>query len=192
MADLRILSLMVVALCTLPTKPLYAFVLRPSANAGLMQQPTSQFYHAVYGAQLDVANEKETFLLRTAYTERPAFKSATYIDQEFATWVQIGQRLEHTKHLGISALVGGGQVWGFIKDTGTENPRREGFHLPGVVFSMEASLALSFMDLRLGHSLFAGQKDKSQLQAFVIWPYTFFYVSFSSPVSIQFGDERTH
>ena len=163
----------------------FGFSVRPSADAGLMQQPTSQYYHAVRGGHFDAANEKESLVARIAYTERPEFIDAGYRDRDFAAWIQFGQKLVNYGNVGISAFAGAGEVWGYIKDDKPSKARREDFSLPGLALSMEASSTWDHFDMRLGHSIFAGQKDKTQLESFVVWPYTFFYLSLATPISFK-------
>lgn len=157
--------------------------IRPSLLAGLMQQPSSQYYHYVYGGQLDLARAEDASFIRGQYLERPVFRHGGFQDQDFSAAVLFGARVLKHKNFGVSAVLGGGYAWGYLKEDEQENPRRQTYRLPGVATGVEGRWSNSWIDIRLSHQLMICQNDNEQLQAHVAWPFTWFLFSVSSPLS---------
>jgi hypothetical protein len=157
---------------------------RPMLLTGLMQQPSSQYYHYVYGGQLDLARQNDVAILRLQYIERPAFRNAGYVDQDFSGAVLFGKSVLTTGNIGVNALVGGGYTWGYIKDDSDVAPRREAYRLPGITTSLEAKWGTSSIDFRLAQQMMICQNSKTQAEAYVAWPFTWLLFSMSTPISI--------
>lgn len=154
-----------------------------STSAGVMQQPTSHYYHACYGMNLDAATDKQNFLARISYVERPEFVTSVatdtnqktrFADKEFAGFVLIGSKLTKTRSHGLYALFGAGQMRGYI--TSSTNLDRK-FSLPGVTAMAEYQVQKKQLVFAAGHQTFVGYVDKTQLNALVAWPYNFFQAS---------------
>ncbi|MEI6398827.1 MAG: hypothetical protein WCO71_08665 [Pseudomonadota bacterium] len=157
---------------------------RPMLLTGLMQQPSSQYYHYVYGGQLDLARKNDVAMLRLQYLERPAFRNAGYVDQDFSAAAMFGKSVLRIGNIGVNALVGGGYAWGYIKDDADVAPRREAYRLPGIATSLEAKWGTNNIDFRLAHQMMICQSSKVQAEAYVAWPFTWFIFSMSTPISI--------
>lgn len=157
--------------------PARALVFQSGTTGGVMQQPTSQYYLAVYGAYGEVAREDQRFIFRAMYIERPKFSYAGYVDQESGVFGVIGTKLTKAKNHGLSAFVGGGRVGGYVAeedDDGGQGPAKLSFSLPGLVTVLEYSAQWRRLDVALGHQMFIGYADRTQLESLVAWPYTFF------------------
>ena len=138
-----------------------------------MQQPTSNYYHAVYGGYLQAASEKEGFITRILYTERPEFRSVGFADKESFTLGMIGSKFTPTANHGLYAFVGGGQTSGYIRRLepveGEVNQRS--FRMSGPSFTMEYAANLWILNFGVSHTMFVGYGGRSEFDARVAWPY---------------------
>lgn len=153
---------------------------RLSGTAGVMQQPTSNFYHAVYGANADVGTDRADVVLRLSYFERPVFRSMGYVDKDYGWSGLLGGKLTDAKSHGLYAYVGGGKVAGFIQ---TRTTAREGesttrsFALPGITAAVEYDWQVRGMTFGFEHQTLIAFGDSAQTAAFVAWPYNLFLLS---------------
>lgn len=162
------LSLLAVATFAVPAR---AVTYHIDSGAGIMQQPTSHYYHFVYGAQISAASQAEGFQWRASYIERPAFKDLGYEDKDFGWFTMVGTKLtKSSKTSGVYALGGGGRVSGYIKDS----TQKHGFALVGPTVALEYVYRLGPVQWTIGHQTFVGFVDKDEVEAYVAWPYTFF------------------
>ena len=158
--------------------------LRPTAVTGLMQQPSSQYYHLIYGGQIDIAKKDDAAQMRLQYLERPPFRRVGFVDQDFSGAVFFGKGIIKDKVFGVSALVGGGYAWGYIKEDTEDNPVKNSYKLPGIATALEARWTFKSLDLRATYQTMICQNSKTQLQAYVAWPFNWFLVAASMPVSL--------
>lgn len=159
-----------------------AATLRPSALVGLMTPPSSQYYHYVYGGQIDLARRFDSSLLRIQYLQRPAYTKSGYTDQDFSALGMVGTSVMGKKEYGVTALLGGGYVWGYIK--ASENlDDRNSYKLPGLAVALEAKWSPKFIDVRFAHQVFIGHESQDQLKAYVAWPFNWFVLSAAYPIS---------
>lgn len=188
----RLLAAFVGLLMLMPFRAL-AVSMRPVAVTGVMQQPTSQYYHWIYGGMFDVG-PTPGLSLRASYFERPAFHSAGYVDQEFLAFAQMGGLIARKSIIDIYGFIGGGRVWGYLKEDNSEvasTPvRRETFAMPAAAFSMEASLSLGLVDMRIGHSQIVCMGTSDQVKSKVAWPYTTYYLTATIPIEFGPGGRR--
>ena len=164
-----------------------AGTLRPTVVSGVMQQPTSQYYHLAYGAQLDFARKDDAALMRWQYIERPAFHSSGYVDQDFSAAFFFGANVLKKDRFGMTALVGGGYAWGYIKEETVDLPKHESFSLPGIATALEARWTTRLLDVRLTHQVMVCQNSKVELEAYVAWPFTWTLLSISIPIKFEGG-----
>lgn len=164
------------------TERVFAASLRPSLLAGLMQQPSSQYYHYVYGGQLDLARKEDAAFMRAQYLERPAFRRAGFVDQDFSAALLFGARVFKYKDLGINAVIGGGYAWGYLKEDAVDVPARESYRLPGIATGIEGRWTGKWIDIRAAYQHMICQNDRDQLEAYVAWPFNWFLVSLSTPI----------
>lgn len=172
----------------------FAISMRPTAATGLMQQPTSQYYHWIYGGMVDVG-PTPNLSLRGSYFERPAFHNAGFVDQEFLAFMQGGGSITQKSIFDIYGFIGGGRVWGYIKDEasvdGLTPMRRETFAMSALALTMEAGLSFAYMDLRLGHSQILCMGTSEQIKNKVAWPYSTYYVTATLPIEFGPGGRRS-
>lgn len=165
--------------------------LKLATTAGLMQQPTSHYYCAVYGVVVDFGTENESFLTRASYVERPEFRSNGFVDKEYGWFAQIGSKLTKAKSHGLYAYIGAGRMRGYMKldkdfdrpqasssSTATSiNVSKRSFTLPGATATLEYAARLGSTTLAASHQTFIGYVDDQQLEAKVAWPYNFFQLT---------------
>lgn len=155
------------------------------ANAGLMQQPASQYFHLVQGGSLDVSLVR-SWAVRGTYFERPIFRSEGYIDQDLFAFAQTGSSFMKKGPVDVYGYIGAGRCWGYIKEEepqpGHSNPRRNDYSMTAAAFSMEAAIASRFAEFRLGHSLLVGRTRSDVYSSKVAWPFTIFYLTLSTPL----------
>ncbi len=161
-----------------------AAAIRPSIVTGLMQQPSSQYYHAVYGGQVDIARKDDIAYMRLQYLERPAFRSSGFVDQDFSSAVFFGKSVYKKGSLGLGALIGAGYNWGYIKETGVENPIREAYRMPGVGTGLEGRWSTKKVDLRFSYQTIICQNDRDLFNYYVAWPFSWFLLSVSTPIEL--------
>lgn len=157
--------------------------IRPSFSSGLMVPPASQYYHFVYGAQLDVAQDLDRSLVRLQYLQRPKFSSRGYSDQDFSGLFLIGQSILRWRTLGVTSLIGGGYAWGYIKSD-TEGSKAERYKLPGLAVALEGRWTPKYLDLRFSHQVLIAHSSNEQLTAYVAWPFNWFVISLSRPIEL--------
>ena len=154
----------------------YGVVVTPSPVVGLMQQPTSQYYHSVYGGYLDLRTDDAKLIFRLSYIERPEFEAAGYSDQETAAFGLLGTTVVENKLWRMTTYIGGGQVEGYTKalNKNEDSPDRS-FKLRGVTFELEINATIAKrLEVGLSHLSHIGWVDEKQLNSYVAWPYNFF------------------
>lgn len=164
-----------------------AVTVRPMGLTGVMQQPASQYYHLVYGGNLDISLV-DSWSIRGTYFERPAFHSAGYVDQDFFAYAQTGVSFFRKGIFDVYSYIGAGRGWGYLKEEspteGREKVRRNDYTLQALALSMEVSALFSWADVRIGHSLFVGKGDNDQTKSQVAWPFATYYLALSTPIDL--------
>ena len=150
-----------------------------------MQQPTSHYYHATYGLEATTGTESQRFLLRASYVERPEFSADGYADKDSGWFGQVGSKLTKKANQGLYAFIGGGRMAGYTKLTTTttasapntaDSKIASNYIQSGVSASIDYAVRWGQFDLAAGHQVFIGVVDRTQLQGYVAWPYTFFHI----------------
>lgn len=169
----------------------FAFAMPASAihmaigtDAGVMQQPTSHYYHAKYGASLEISTKQEGLAARLSYFSRPAFRAAGYQDQDSGEFFLLGSKLTKATGHGLYAYFGFGRIYGYTKaigDTKVEenSTSTRSYLLRGATATAEYAVDFSALRVALAHQTFCGVVDQSQFMAFVGWPYNLFHVTFA-------------
>ena len=155
-----------------------AVVLRVDSTAGLMQQPTSHYYHVIYGGQVSLATASEHVVWNTSYFQRPTFKNLGYADKDYGWFTTIGTKLTKSKDSGVFAAIGGGSVGGWVKTdknaSGIAKSETRSFRLIGPTVTLDYEYRLGPVQWSVGHQTFVGFVDRSEVMAYVAWPYNFF------------------
>ncbi len=159
-----------------------ALQLESAPTLGLMQQPTSQYYHLVYGLHLTAATQKEGGILRYRFNERPVFKSQGFSDQDRLQMILIGGKVrEILKKISIETLIGYGEISGYLKPTNsatTSKYTRRGYRLYGPAFDLQAGMSLGKRwKVAISHQTIVGLTSEEELKAYVSWPYAMYQVS---------------
>lgn len=145
--------------------------------AGVMQQPASHYYHAIYGAQGALESDSSRIVLRLGAFERPVFSNQGYEDQDLGSYGLVGSKLTQSKRHGLYAFIGPGQIHGYTTTTSLETNDSRRYKLRGSLFAMEYQVSISSFDLCLNHMQFIGSFDNDQLGSYVAWPFSFYLVS---------------
>lgn len=161
--------------------PLYAVTYKVGGAAGLMQQPTSQYYHTIYGGFGELASNTGKLALRYSYIERPRFYSAGFSEQEFGNFLTVGTYVwaSTSKVFTLNAHIGGGRMQGYItaekdKDGATSDLPMRKYHLNGLTAIGEGELKWKLFNIALSHQTFVGFDDNDQLSSYVAWPYNYY------------------
>lgn len=146
-----------------------------AGNSGLMVQPSSNYYLLVYGGWVEGGFfNKDVFLVRGGYMERPRFSASGFVDQEFLGYGLIGARIPSSSKGNLIALVGWSEVSGFIdkssKDDESETTRRR-YKMAGPSFYVGYRWTFKKWALGFGHQTIVGFAEPQQTAAFVAWPY---------------------
>lgn len=145
------------------------------ATGGVMTQPTSNYYHFVYGGIAEAGLESQALMFRAGYLERPAFKAAGFIDQEFCGFAMIGTKVFARGGDGVVSFIGWGEMTGTIErdvDAGVPSDKRR-YKLPGPTLSLAYRWRLKNLSASIGHQTLIGFADKAQTEARVAWPFNF-------------------
>ncbi len=157
-----------------------AVTFRAETTAGLMQQPTSHYYHLIYGGLFEISAEKDVAIGRVSYVERPAFKKSGFVDQDRGIFAMIGRKLGKAATHGVYPFFGVGQVSGYVRSdpaaAGITERETRTFALPGLVAALEYQARFGPVAIGGGHQTFVGYVDADELRAFVAWPYNFYQV----------------
>jgi len=138
-----------------------------------MQQPTSNYYHAVYGAYLQFASTAESFLTKAIYIERPKFSANGFVDQDNFAMVLFGSHFSKKKNQGLYGYLGLGQTNGTIENNTeqTYSSNKRSFVMKGAALSMSYRIPIATFNISLNHTQFVGYGNKLELESRVAWPY---------------------
>jgi hypothetical protein len=150
-----------------------AITMHAGTSGGLMQQPTSNYYHAVYGGYLQVSTDNESLLLKASHSERPEFNANGFSDKETFSMGFLGSHFSKEKDRGLYAFIGGGETYGYIKSEEAEGEIQQirAFKMNGPAFSMEYLFRIGPLDLAINHMLFVGYGGEVEFESNVAWPY---------------------
>lgn len=152
-----------------------------AATTGVMQQPTSHYYLGMYGVTADLGTDSQKLMARISYLERPKFKSAGFVDQDFGWFGLVGTKVTKEKDRGLYAFFGFGRMGGTVKlvPSGAPPPAKttSSYLINGPTAALEYAVHFGHFYVALGHQTFIGYVDQDQLNAFVAWPYNFFQLN---------------
>ena len=175
----RGIFLLAVLFCFL-SPSLYGVTWDAGTLNGVMVQPTSNYYHMVYGAYVGMQTESEKLGWQAGYLERPLFKDEGFADKEWSYYAVLGSKLVETssKTFGVWGGVGWSRVSGYIKplanaaEEAAALPERD-FLIDGPAADLELYLRWHAVRLSLAHQTFVGFASAMQTSAYVAWPYNF-------------------
>lgn len=148
-----------------------------SSITGLLQQPASHYYHAIYGAQGSLETDSSKLILRLGAFERPVFSGDDYKDQDLGAFGLIGTKVTQTRNHGLYAFLGSGKIYGYTAATSLGFESRRQYELRGAQFAMEYQANFGAFDFCLNHMQFIGSFSNDQLKSFVAWPFSFYLLS---------------
>lgn len=152
-----------------------AITIGAQSISGLMQQPTSQYYHLVYGGNLEVLTESEGVIGRFSYLERPKFVASGFVDQETFLSATIGSKITKAKNHGLYAFAGGAYAAGYIRpEDESSNLDRRGFQMRAATFGLEYGGKWRSFFASVSHQTIIGVINKQQSDINVAWPYQFY------------------
>ena len=138
--------------------------------AGLMQQPTSNYFHGIYGLDIGLASNNRSIIGKVGYLERPTFDNAGYEDKESHGFFWLGSGHQISSSQKVLVGLGYGSVMGSLTDD--EGNTRE-FSSEGPLAYIEWNLWYGNFEVGLAHSIMTGIGDSFQTEAYVTWPYSF-------------------
>ena len=169
-------SLLILVLQLFMAPAAFGVILDGGAISGIMVQPTSNYYHMIYGGYLGTSTEMEGVGFQGGYIERPAFKAAGFVDKEWSSYFLLGSKVTDAKikKAGVWAGFGVSRVGGFIgpSDGNPDLPKR-GFAIDGVGAALECYARVLGVRLSIAHQTFVGFANDIQTSAYVAWPYSF-------------------
>lgn len=161
-----------------------AAVVRVASTGGVMQQPSSHYYLAIYGGSVDVGTSDERFLVRGAYLERPEFEDAGFADKDMGWFAMAGTKVKGAGEAsgpngrGLFAYFGVGEMAGYVRAdadaVGPDTARERNYRLGGLSAALEYDLSLAGVVFGVSHQTFIGYVDRTQTDAFVAWPFNTF------------------
>jgi hypothetical protein len=157
---------------------------RVASTGGVMQQPSSHYYLAIYGGTVDAGTSDERFLARIAYFERPEFRDAGFADKDMGWFAMAGTKIKGAGETagpygrGLYAFFGVGEMAGYVRAdadaVAPDTPRERDYRLAGLTAALEYDLKLAGVVVGFGHQTFVGYVDRTQAEAFVAWPFNTF------------------
>ncbi|NRA44270.1 MAG: hypothetical protein HRU09_04850 [Oligoflexales bacterium] len=137
----------------------------------LMMQPNSQYYHYSAGAFAGVSTEKQGFLWRVSFIERPKYETSTHADGEAGLFTHFGTKVTSGKRFYLLSFLGVGRMFGYLQDLNTKE--RRSYNVEGLSFQAEAVMQLGRFFLSLSHQTFIAKDGDDQFEAYVVWPFNF-------------------
>ena len=168
------LSLLLVLFNCFIGAKIFATNLRAGGVFGLMQQPSSEYYSAIYGAEAMIG---EDYVTTFSYLERPKFRASGFEDQERGYFLLSGAKLTKNKTGGLFAKLGFGTMQGYIKSL--DNNQQSSYSLSGPAAEVQYIFSSSFGEISVAHRMFAAYSTSEQFSAYVLWPYSYFTLNFT-------------
>ena len=165
---------MLYCLSAVISTPSFARHVRAGTLLGLMQQPASEYYTAIYGGEATIGEEYVTTM---SYLERPKFRASGFEDQERGYFLFGGAKLTHGKIGGLFAKLGFGTMQGYIKSL--EDGTSSTYSLSGPAAELQYIFSWRLGELSFAHRMFAAYSTKEQFKAYVLWPYSYFTINFT-------------
>ena len=110
---MRITSALIIIYYLMMNTPLLATI-DVSAGGGVMIQPSSQYFHYVYGSAITMGPDKSNFVVRAQVWQRPKFTSSGFQDQDEGGQVLLGHRFKNLGIFEFYMYLGGGVAQGYI------------------------------------------------------------------------------
>lgn len=162
----------------------YAATFEATTLSGVIQQPTSQYYHAIYGLNARFATDGQGLIGTLRYLERPEFQAEGYKDKDYGGFVLIGTKLTKWTGHGIFAHFGYGKMFGYTRAASPEtragfaaDSSRSSYSIRGLTAALEYNVRIGSYDFGLGHQTFIGYVDAFQLSSLVAWPFNVFNIN---------------
>ena len=157
------------------TECLPAATIKIAGTVGLMQQPTSHYYHGIIGLQLEGVFKNGDILVQGDVFGRPVHKMGSFEEQEFGYLLLIGHNVLQTKYQTVSAYGGIGRMFGKLSSIDdSKRPIKRSYAMTGPSFSAKYELRYLSSGIGLSHTTIIGYRDLDQLKAYVVWPFNFF------------------
>ena len=150
------------------------------ATTGVMQQPTSHYYHLTYGTYLEAASDKKGFLFRLRYAERPKFSTTDFEDQEQAMFTTLGTQVLKSKYGALYGYFGGGNIKGSIRSKESNTTRT--YELSGLTTEISWAVHFKHFEVALEHQTFVGLASQHEVEAYVGWPFNFYRLSIGTNI----------
>ena len=143
-------------------------------GVGSMQQPSSQYYLLIYGANAFIEHNPTKTGISITAVGRPAFASGNYEEQDYGGFVELHQTVATRGSFSLGAGFGGGQMRGYVKSTG-EVEERSDYKMGGPSATIDLRYTAkkgSGFTAQLSHTLLPGLSTSAQTKAWVAWPWS--------------------
>ena len=147
--------------------------------AGVMTQPSSGYYHSVFGSSFGFFPQKSDFGLTSSFFYRPKVSSRGYTDYEYSQQILV-HVLAHrwTQSLSLWVAFGGGEHIGVLKNSsGIEAFDMIHHRLKGVVSGLKLSYQFESVHVEIEHRVMTGVISEDELKMRVAWPFVYSFMS---------------
>jgi hypothetical protein len=146
---------------------------------GLMQQPSSEYYHFVQGAFVQLITSQSNHGVRLSYWERPVFRSNSFQDQEFGAVAVAQFAVRRGKNWRGNLGIGAGRVQGYISALDERGVRTTSsrFHIDGLASELSLQWKLGRLHFGIDHGMMIGLGPKIETEAYVAWPYQTIFIN---------------
>jgi hypothetical protein len=178
MGGARILLMTIGAILLANSESARALNYGTSIDGGLVQQPTSQYFHLGYGISLWAASSSQRIGLRATYFERPKFRSNSFEDQDRGGAALAYGSIWHKARTRLLAGVGAGRFDGYVRPQETQSDfETRTYSIPGVVVWAQLTQSYGRLSFGMSHWTLAGYAGREQFDALVVWPFSVFSLS---------------
>ncbi len=144
-------------------------------GAGLMQQPSSQYYLMAYTANVSLEFTPAKAGISLTAFGRPKFSAENFEDQDFGGLAELRKGVAARGNFSLGASVGGGQMRGYVKSTDGDGGRGD-YRMDGVSATIDLRYETGKdgrFNAQLSHTMFSGLSTSLETKARVAWPWSF-------------------
>jgi hypothetical protein len=144
-------------------------------GAGLMQQPSSQYYLLAYSTNAFIEFAPARAGISLTAVGRPRFSASGYEDQDFGGMIEMRKGVATRGNFSLGAGIGGGQMRGYVKSTSLDGGRGD-YRMDGVSTTIDLRYSGQRdgrFTAQLSHTMFSGVSTSLETKARVAWPWSF-------------------
>ena len=146
-----------------------------SAGGGVMVQPSSQYFHYVYGSAVTISADQSDFVVRAQMWQRPEFTSSGFQDQDEGAQILLGHRFKNLGVFEFYMYLGGGLAQGYIQDLSSQT--KSSYKVYGTSSSASLGYHIGRFSITLEHLMFIGRRNQIEIDAKVLWPFSVTWIN---------------